>query len=334
MSLGSDGGGSVRVPASFCSVFGLKPTHGRLAFFPAQNHSNTAGVNGPLATDVRSLVALYNVVSKPHAQSYFPPARPIRFDAGNEHDGGRTKLLGVPEAWFDCAEPSVRELCRAMIDKMRRVKGYTVVPISIPFTREGQVAHSITLLTDAATLIPDAKGITPPNRILLALGRTTPATDYQLAQKLRHVLMRHLAWLWKQHPGMIIVTPTTAIAGWPIRHESELLYGISDGDQTIKSMEYVWMANFCGVPALSVPAGFAPPVGSEGDGLGGDVPGSVPVGLMGMGEWCSEEDLLRFGLDAEEIGAAVQRHPPNWVDVVARARQLRQTETGAGQQQT
>ncbi|KAK2592577.1 hypothetical protein QQS21_009722 [Conoideocrella luteorostrata] len=326
MTLGSDGGGSIRIPASFCSIFGLKPTHGRLSFLPGQNHSNTAGVNGPLASDMQSLAALYNVISKPHPQSYFPPSRPIYLDSSNK-DTTREKVIGIPEVWFDRAQPTVKRLCRTMIDRLAKEKGYSVVSIPMPLTQEGQVAHSITLLTDAATLLGDTKGLSAPNRLLLALGRTTPATDYLLAQKLRHVLMRHLAWLWQQHPGMIIVTPTTAIAGWPIRSESELVYGVSDGDQTIKSMEYVWMANYCGVPSISVPAGFAPPVGFEG-GIDGDVPGSVPVGLMGMGEWCSEESLLQFGLDAEEVGREVQRRPPTWVDIVAKAKRLRVSMVG------
>ncbi|KAF3358484.1 hypothetical protein VdG1_00044 [Verticillium dahliae VDG1] len=48
---------------------------------------------------------------------------------------------------------------------------------------------------------------------------------------------------------------------------------------------------------------------------------TVPVGLMGTGEWCSEEALLRFGLDAEDVGRDILRHPPNWVDVGRLAKQ-------------
>ncbi|CAI7613649.1 unnamed protein product [Penicillium manginii] len=327
VSLGSDGGGSIRIPAGFCSVYGLKPTHGRLSFFPTQNHSNTAAVNGPMAADMRSLIALYDIISRPHPRSSFPQPLGPTFD----NDGMRPKLLGISEAWFECATPVVRKICWNLIDRLVDQKGYTVVPIEIPFVQEGQTAHAITLLTDAATLLHDTNGLSPANRILLALGRTTPASDYQLAQKLRHVLMQHLAWLWQQHPGMIIVTPTTASAGWPIRDESELMYGICDGDQTIKSMVYVWLANFCGVPSISVPAGFAPPE-DEVDGdkpAGADTPGKVPVGLMGTGEWCSEDALFRFGLDAEEVCLGRQSRPPNWVDVVSIAKGLKKTESAS-----
>ncbi len=79
------------------------------------------------------------------------------------------------------------------------------------------------------------------------------------------------------------------------------------------------MANFLGLPALSVPAGF---VGAEGEeGVGQEVDeGGIPVGLMGMGEWTDEEGLLEWGAHAEAAGAERRRRPGIWVDVVDRAR--------------
>lgn len=261
---------------------------------------------------------MYDIINVPHPGSAFPPSRPLsrrKYD----QDETRPKVIGIPEAWFARASPVVQQLCRAMIDRLVTQKGYTTVPIDIPLVEYGQIAHAITLLADAAALVPDASNISPANRILLALGRTTPAEDYVLAQKLRRVLMQHLAWLWEQHPGMIIVTPTSACAGWPIRNESELRYGISDGDQTMRTMEYVWMGNYCGVPSITVPAGYAKP-GDVEEEADEETIGKVPVGLMGTGEWCSEEALLRFGLDAEEAGADLVCRPPNWVDLASLAR--------------
>ena len=102
--------------------------------------------------------------------------------------------------------------------------------------------------------------------------------------------MQHLAHLYEQHPGMIIVTPTTPNAGWHI-NPGDLKYGCSDGNTQIRNMEYAWLANFTGCPAISVPVGFVDPV--EGNG-------KVPIGLMGMSEWCGEDDLISFGYDAEK----------------------------------
>jgi Asp-tRNA(Asn)/Glu-tRNA(Gln) amidotransferase A subunit family amidase len=318
--MGSDGGGSIRIPASFCSVVGLKPTHGRLSFMPNPNHSSTCAVKGPIATDVRSLAAVYAVVSRPHPKSPFHTSS-LAMQA-LLRDAERPTVIGVPEAWLQHAAPGVQKLCRAVIKRLASSKNYKVVPIEIPFVEEGRIAHAMTMLTDAATVLPDTRGISPAIRIMLALGRTTPSTDFLLAQKLRRVLMQHLAWLWEKHPGMVIVTPTSGCAGWPIRTSSELKHGINDGNRTQETMEYVWMANFCGVPSITLPVGYVVPEGqpAEGDDAGPDTVGKIPVGLMATGEWASEASLLQFGLDVEDLCIETQCRPPTWVDVVELAK--------------
>ncbi|KAM5486602.1 putative amidase [Microsporum audouinii] len=319
-ALGSDGGGSIRIPSSFCSVYGLKPTHNRISHHPGPNHSNTCAVNGPLAADLQSLSALYRIIGCPPSSSPFNPVSPRLAPC---HPSGK-KYLGVPEAWFSQATPAIQHLCRSAITTLADKNDYTIVPIQIPFLVEGQIAHALTILTDAATLLPDTSNLTAPNKILLGLGRVTPATDYLLAQKLRRLLMQHLSWLWKEYPGMIIVTPTTSCAGWPIRDQKELKYGISDGDQTLKTMDFIWLANFTGLPAISVPAGFVVPEGAKGEGEVAEenTEGKIPIGLMGTGEWGSEDFLMRWGLDAENVVGDRRSKPPIWVDVVAKAKEV------------
>ncbi|KAH8815985.1 glutamyl-tRNA amidotransferase subunit A [Xylogone sp. PMI_703] len=325
VALGSDGGGSIRIPSSFCSVFGLKPTHHRVSHYPGMNYSNTCAVNGPLAADVQSLAVFFEVIGVPDPTSSFPPPTPFVYQPS------RPKVLGVPEAWFSRSTPAIQQLCRSLITKLVEQKGYTVVPIEIPFLVEGQLAHAMTVLTDATTMLPVTKNLTAANKVMLALGTVTPASDYLLAQKLRTLLMQHLAYLWEEYPGMIIITPTTSCAGWQIKHRSaEMNYGVSDGDHTLKTMEYVWMANYLGLPAMSVPAGFVVPEGQKnaGEVASEDIKGKIPVGLMGCGEWCSEDTLLEWGFDAEELGTERQCRSPIWVDVIARAKKEMTRDAG------
>lgn len=180
------------------------------------------------------------------------------------------------------------------------------------------------MLTDAATLLPVTTNLTAANRIMIALGTVTPATDYLLAQKLRNAIMQHLAHLWKLYPGMVIVTPTTSCDGWRVGGgKTELKSGISDGDTTLLTMEYVWLANFCGLPSLALPAGYVVPKGQKGAGgeAGLEIEGKVPVGIMAMGEWADEEGLLRLGKLMEGVVEEKRCRPPGWIDVVGRARE-------------
>lgn len=316
VALGTDGGGSVRIPAAFCSVTGLKPSHNRLSHYPGVNYASTTSVIGPLAADLRSLAAVYQLVAAPGPDTHFPA--PGQLDL-TPAPGATKKALGVCEAWFARADPPVQRRCRALLDRLVTQSDYTIVPIDIPFLAEGQTAHAMTILTDAAAVLTDTANIAPANRILLSIGRATPATDYLRAQKLRRLLMAHLAALWRDRPGMIIVTPTSACAGWPIASSEDMRSGFSDGDTTLRTMEYVWLANFAGVPSLSVPAGY---VEGEVPTESGE-PGSVPVGLMGHADWADEAALLQWGLEAEEAGADFQVRPPIWEDVIERARKDR-----------
>lgn len=167
VGLGSDGGGSIRIPASYCNVFGLKPTHARVSFWPSENHSNTCAVNGPLAADMESLATLFAVVAEPHPASPFAlpgvprlPSPQRLLDAA----APRPKVLGVCQAWFDDCAPAVRVLCQAMVDALVAKEGYTVVDVDIPYLKEGQMAHAMTVLTDAATLLPKYGNLTWANR--------------------------------------------------------------------------------------------------------------------------------------------------------------------------
>jgi Asp-tRNA(Asn)/Glu-tRNA(Gln) amidotransferase A subunit family amidase len=305
-ALGADGGGSIRIPSSFCGIFGLKTSHGRVSRLPTSNLAESTGVVGPMAANMVDLEASWRVMAQPDpshsASPMFPPAQ--------RHTTDRNKVLGIYKPWFDRAEPSVKAACQKAIDYLTSDLGYSTVDITIPFTPEGQLAHAMTILSEIASGIPDVTGLTAPNKVLLTVGSKTPAIDLLQAQKMRNLLMKHLAWLYKEHPGLIIVTPSTPIPGWHIAGgPGDLKYGVSDGNKSVRNMEYVWLANFCGNPCLQGPVGYVDPV--EGQG-------KVPVGIMGMSEWGSDDTLIEFGYDIETwLNKGLdggRRRPDTWVD--------------------
>ncbi|KAI0162338.1 glutamyl-tRNA amidotransferase subunit A [Xylariaceae sp. FL1272] len=324
LALGTDAGGSIRIPASFCSATGLLATHGRLSFMPGINHVSTTSIGG-IAADIDSLSAFYSIISQPHPTSMFPKSPPIDL----QHNiSSEPRVIGIPEAWFQRATPAIQELCRRIIERLETSKDYKVVPVDIPFMKEGQLAASVTVLAEAATVIPKHSGLTAPVRILLALGRFTPAIDFIIAQKLRHLLMQHLAWLWSEHGhDMIIVTPTTSCAGWRRQSATELKHGLSDANRTMECMENTWLASFCGLPSISMPAGYVVPEGGSagamdaGEIASEDREGKIPVGIMATGEWAAEETLMRFAKDVEDVCRGQWSRPPAWVDVAGLAKE-------------
>lgn len=265
-----------------------------------------------MASNMADLEIAYRIMAIPDprnaSSSLFPPA--ISHSVPPSH----LKILGIYKPWFDSADPAVLNACHDALTYYQSI-GYSIVDITIPYLAEGQLAHALTILSEISTGIHDLTGLTAANKILLSVGKQSPASDFLLAQKLRNLLMQHLAFLFQSHPGLLIVTPTTPIAGWHISGGStDLKHGVSDANMSVRNMEYVWLANFTGCPALSVPVGRAH--AKEGKGR-------IPVGLMAMAEWGAEEDLIEWGKAGEKwawedegrMGRAV-----GWVDVLEAAK--------------
>ncbi|OAL54074.1 amidase signature enzyme [Pyrenochaeta sp. DS3sAY3a] len=306
-AIGSDGGGSIRIPANYCGLYGLKPSHCRVSTAPMPDAGKSVTVRGPLASNMCDLELAYRVLAQPDPSTYpssqFSVPRPL--------SNPRTKVIGLPRAWFDSADPNVQEPCHAALQYFVSECNYRIVDITIPLLREGQLAHAMTILAEGASSskIPVSQ-LTAPNKVLMTVARQTPATDFLLAQRVRNVLMEHLANLFRAHPGLVIVTPTTPNAGWPI-DTADLPYGVSNANMQLRNMTYVWLANFTGVPCIQFPVGYVDAVQGEG---------RVPVGLSGQGEWGSEDALIEFGFDGEKWlhegfkGGKVR--PTGWVDVL------------------
>lgn len=302
-----DGGGSIRIPSSFCGIFGLKTSHSRVSAYPSTCLTGTNTVIGPMAADVSSLEVAYRLMAAPDPFSTFPRPRKLSMNGSR-----KSKLIGIYKPWFERADAAVQKLCNEALTHMTKTQGYELIDISIPLIHEGQTAHALTILNEAANGHPDPSFLTPATRVLLTVGGKAPALDFLQAQRVRNLLMQHLGSLYQQNPGLLIVTPSTPTVGWKIKSPADLKAGCSDGDMSIRSMEYVWLANFTGCPCMQAPVGYAT---AEND------KGNIPVGMMAMAEWGSEDALFEWGYDAEAYlnGIAGRKRPEAWVDVLETA---------------
>ncbi|KKZ66509.1 amidase [[Emmonsia] crescens] len=298
IALGADGGGSIRVPSGFCGIYGIKTSHGRVSGHPTFRTATTTGVFGTMTSSLDDLALSYRLMASPDldsmASASFPD--PLSTIPSISILTSRPKVIGIFPDWINSADPAVLTLFNKAIDYYRNNQNYTVVDISIPLLPEGQKAHALTILTEiSSSFTPDQiKQLTPANKVLVSIGGTQAgAQDFIAAQKIRSLLMSHLAFLFQKYPGLVIATPTTPMPGWKIFNgEADLVSGVSDEDSSLRAMEYVYLANFTGCPSISRPMG-------QIDGPG------VPVGLMGMSEWGSEELLIEWARDGEGMLSSV-----------------------------
>ncbi|KAJ9645597.1 hypothetical protein H2204_001178 [Knufia peltigerae] len=316
ITLGVDGGGSIRLPSAFCGIYGLKPSHGRVSSRIDHEFNDTVVVNGPMASSIDDLALAYRIMAQPdpvsNRSSRFPNPLLPSSQAARLSPGDQKKYLGIDRDWVNRSDPVVLDMFNAAIDHYVKTQGYTVVDINIPLLPEGQKAHALTILSEARSHFSpqQIKKLSWHNQLLLNVaGSHATAQDFLFSQRLRNLQMCHLAWLWEEYPGMLVLTPTTPCAGWKIGKPSDLTngYGVSDGDMSLRSMEYVYLANFLGCPAISCPMGYTDD--------------NVPVGLMAMGEWGSEEQLISFGKEGRGLleGGDIRRPRGDnlWVDVLA-----------------
>ncbi|KAI0102387.1 amidase signature enzyme [Nemania sp. FL0031] len=307
IAIGTDAGGSIRIPSSFCGVYGLKPTLHR-----THSMQSSICVIGPLAATAADLTIGYRSMTAPNPddaiQSSFGPSIPPSPTA--------KKTIGICREWVDHASPVVRDSMEKALVYFTKTLNYEVVDIHIPYLREGQWAHSAWALSEAVDHLRSRlkeralSTVNHCNKILLATGSCTGATDFIKYSQMRALLMEHLAFLFKKYPGLLIVTPTSPEPGWKVSPGDEA-YGFIDGNMTVRMMMYIWLANSTGCPAVSAPVGYAEPEQGEG---------KVPIGLMAMGEWGAEEQLLAWAAETEGYlngtldGGRVK--PKEWADVV------------------
>ncbi|KAK3329080.1 amidase signature domain-containing protein [Apodospora peruviana] len=313
ITVGTDAGGSMRIPPAFCGVFGLKTTHHRTCAL-----NSSMAIAGPMTATVADLTIAYRtmaVTDESHPTTSM-------FSVSLPPDPSAKKYIGIHREWINRSDPEVRAVFDAAVAHLTST-GYEVVDIQLPYLVQGQLAHGATCLSEAAD---EARSraqdptrwlhlLNYPNRILIATGSQTPAEDYLKYNQIRQVVMQHLAFLFERYPGLLILTPTTPLAGWPIR-QGDAKYGFSDGNLTIRNMTYAWLANTTGCPSVTCPAGYVNPKHGEG---------KLPVGLMAVAQWGAEEQLLAFARDTEkyleEVYPGGRLRPAQWADVIQIARE-------------
>ncbi|KAJ6777370.1 TRANSAMIDASE [Salix koriyanagi] len=309
-ALGTDGGGSIRIPSSLCGVVGLKTTFGRTNITGSLYDFGTVEVTGPIASSVEDVMLVYAAIlgSRPEERISLNPSPPCLPNLASRDgaDALGSLRLGKYTAWFnDVQSTDVSDTCEDMLNLLSRTHGCEMVEIVIPELQEMRTAHLVSIGSEFInSLIPDiedGKGVrlNYDSRTSVGLFRSFGASDYIAAQCLRRRLMHHHMEIFKKVD--VIVTPTTGMTAPKIR-SSALSYGETDLQTSGYLMRFVIAANLLGFPAISIPVGY------DKQGL--------PIGLQLIGRPWGEATLLRLASAVEELYAKPKKRPASFYDVL------------------
>jgi aspartyl-tRNA(Asn)/glutamyl-tRNA(Gln) amidotransferase subunit A len=299
-SLGSDTGGSIRQPAGFCSVTGLKPTYGRVSRYGLVAFASSLDQIGPLTQDVRDCALVMNCISgldprdstsapqevPDYSKSLIPDVKGLR--------------IGIPKEYFvEGMQPEVKTATENAINKMIELGAVVDWNVSLPSTPYALAVYYIIAPSEASANLARYDGVKygfsykdganmwdnmektrqfgfgseVKRRIMLgtyALSSGYYDAYYLKAQKVRTLIRREFDQAFSKYD--VLITPTSPTLPFNIGEK------VNDPVQMYLSDICTLPINIAGIPAISIPAGFA---------------GGLPIGMQIIGRPFSEETLFK-----------------------------------------
>jgi len=287
-ALGSDTGGSIRFPAHFCGVTGLKTTYGLVSRAGAMPLSQSLDTVGPLARSAEDCALLLGLMAGPDPEDPTARVGPVPDYATSARQSMKGLRIGVPHAFYvDDLDSEVAGVLDQTIQVFRR-EGADVVQVELPDQRQLAAACQLVLAVEAAAfhkrwLIERPQDYGPQVLMRLQNGLAMPAVSYLETMRWRgSALAAHNAAV----AGVDAVVAPVAPVAAPTIAESDV--GNSpDAEAVIQRLtRFTRAVNYLGLPALAIPAG--------------STRGGLPIGVQLIGRSFEESVLLR-------IGAAFQR---------------------------
>jgi aspartyl-tRNA(Asn)/glutamyl-tRNA(Gln) amidotransferase subunit A len=287
-ALGSDTGGSIRMPAHFCGVTGLKTTYGRISRAGAMPLSQSLDTVGPLARTALDCALLLGLMAGADPNDPTAAAEPVPDYMAATREPIKGLKIGVPAAFYvDDLDPEVARILDETIAVLKR-EGAEIVQVELPDQRQLTAACQLVLAVEASAfhkrwLIERPQDYGPQVLMRLQNGLAIPGVSYLEALRWRGpALAAYLAAVSGTDavivPGAPVPAPTLA--------ESDVGNG-PDADAVIQRLtRFTRPVNYLGLPSLAIPSGFTKT--------------GLPVGMQLIGRSFDEAMLLR-------IGAAFQR---------------------------
>ena len=299
-SLGTDTGGSIRQPAAFCGIYGLKPTYGRVSRFGLTAFASSFDTIGPFAKNVEDISLILDVISgKDENDSTSVDFSEVQLQAHNIE--AKKLKIGLPKEYFaEGLDSEIKEKIFSLINSLKN-EGFNVSEISLPMTEYNIAAYYILTTAEASSNLArydgarygyrskysdtleemyvnsrtEGFGAEVKRRIMLGtyvLSSGYYDAYYRKAQKVRRLIKEDFDKAFSNVD--IILTPTTPTVAFKLGEKS------NDPLQMYLSDIYTTSANLAGIPGLNVP------IGKNENGL--------PIGLQILADHFQEEKLFSF----------------------------------------
>lgn len=305
ISLGSDTGGSIRLPASFTGICGFKPSYGRVSRFGLVAYASSLDQIGPMATCVEDVALMSEVLSghDPKDSTSFQETKESYLDDLKLSVQG--KKVGVPYEFLESMNEQRRQHFESSLEKLRQL-GCTIVPVKLPMSLHSIPVYYILAPAEASTNLARYDGISfserskaaesleevyefsrrdgfgkeVKQRILLGtyvLSAGHQDAYYKKAQKVRKLIIEEFEKAFSECD--IIAMPTSPGAAFPIG-------SIQDPVKMYLQDIYTIPANMAGLPAISIPTGFTEE--------------NLPLSIQMVGPYKEDGRVLRFAYQLEQ----------------------------------
>jgi len=300
IAIGSDGGGSIRLPAAFCGVFGFKPSMGRVPLWPGCRDERLPGLSsweslehlGPLSRTVADAALVMSVIAGPDPRDrHSVPDDGVDWRAALTRDITGSRIAYCPESPNVPVDPEIRALTDKAVAAFAADLGCSVETITAPWSFPvGQFRTLIVVETDLKAMramIGRYADRMSPNIVNLMRMEWT-AEQLTDAITFRKTIMNHMHRLMRRFDYLVMPTTTN------LPPPADKAAGAADFERPLPT--FTCLANMTGQPAASVPAGWT------ADGM--------PVGLQIMGRHLADDRVLAASAAFERARPWADRWPP------------------------
>ena len=291
-TLGTDTGGSIRGPASYCGVVGLKPTYGRVSRHGVVPLSWSLDHCGPLVRCVEDAAFVLQAIAGHDPRDPASSVAPVADYAAGLNGDVRGLSIGVPRTFFDTANGGTDRQILSAFDAAMRVfqdMGVHLREIDVPSLRYYRMAHTAVMLSEAYSihrrnLVGRAEDYASSTWNHLASGAVFSAADYLQGQRIRS----------RMRAEFHAVLDEVDVVALPTTHRTAQAVG-GDAVGTLEPENFRACFDMTGMPAVTVPCGFAD--------------GGLPIGLQLAGRPFDEAGVLRVAHAYERATTWHRRRP-------------------------